>query len=210
MCLKKILPAPKWLCWYDEAKMFVFAYEKFIKLKLTLNAFSPLRENHVNTTKELEFEAMFCHHCDDSLAGHRWQFSNISFPLSSCEYPSFDPQICLERRLPLLYQMLRERVRQQLWWMRQDYRNRFQGKDKFSRELWLAYFQQDLSYKEKHWHESCFQCSKCRTSLVDKQFGSKADRIYCGPCYDAQFASRCDACGDVFKAGTNQKFCHTF
>jgi len=39
------------------------------------------------------------------------------------------------------------------------------------------------------------------TSLVDKQFGSKADRIYCGPCYDAQFATRCDGCGDVFRAG---------
>ena len=60
----------------------------------------------------------------------------------------------------------------------------------------------DLSYKEKHWHEDCFVCSKCRTSLVDKQFGSKADRIYCGPCYDAQFATRCDGCGDVFRAGT--------
>ena len=52
---------------------------------------------------------------------------------------------------------------------------------------------------------------------MDKQFGSKvrsvsspnpslisdiqADRIYCGPCYDAQFATRCDGCGDVFKAG---------
>ena len=38
---------------------------------------------------------------------------------------------------------------------------------------------------------------------MDKQFGSKADRIYCGPCYDAQFASRCDACGDVFKVKLN-------
>ena len=37
---------------------------------------------------------------------------------------------------------------------------------------------------------------------MDKQFGSKADRIYCGPCYDAQFATRCDGCGDVFRAGT--------
>ena len=63
---------------------------------------------------------------------------------------------------------------------------------------------QDLSYKEKHWHEVCFVCSKCRTSLVDKQFGSKADRIYCGPCYDAQFATRCDGCGDVFRAGKSQ------
>ena len=66
---------------------------------------------------------------------------------------------------------------------------------------------QDLSYKEKHWHEACFVCAKCRASLVDKQFGSKADRIYCGPCYDAQFATRCDGCGDVFRAGGSVGAC---
>ncbi|CAH2233085.1 jg10561 [Pararge aegeria aegeria] len=59
----------------------------------------------------------------------------------------------------------------------------------------------DLSYKDKHWHEACFLCAKCRVSLVDKQFGSKVDKIYCGNCYDAQFASRCDGCGEVFRAG---------
>ncbi|KAK9511358.1 hypothetical protein O3M35_000026 [Rhynocoris fuscipes] len=59
----------------------------------------------------------------------------------------------------------------------------------------------DLSYKDKHWHEACFFCNKCRVSLVDKQFGSKADKIYCGNCYDAQFASRCDGCGQIFRAG---------
>ncbi|XP_026328778.1 prickle planar cell polarity protein 3 isoform X1 [Hyposmocoma kahamanoa] len=62
----------------------------------------------------------------------------------------------------------------------------------------------DLSYKDKHWHEACFLCAKCRVSLVDKQFGSKLDKIYCGNCYDAQFASRCDGCGDVFRAGTKK------
>jgi len=62
----------------------------------------------------------------------------------------------------------------------------------------------DLSYKDKHWHEACFLCSKCRVSLVDKQFGSKADKIYCGNCYDAQFASRCDGCGEIFRAGTKK------
>lgn len=60
---------------------------------------------------------------------------------------------------------------------------------------------QDLSYKEKHWHEACFLCNKCRVSLVDKQFGSKAEKIYCGNCFDSQFASRCDGCGEVFRAG---------
>ncbi|XP_047521022.1 paxillin isoform X1 [Pieris napi] len=62
----------------------------------------------------------------------------------------------------------------------------------------------DLSYKDKHWHEACFLCAKCRVSLVDKQFGSKHDKIYCGNCYDAQFASRCDGCGEVFRAGTKK------
>ncbi|XP_065331707.1 four and a half LIM domains protein 2 isoform X3 [Cloeon dipterum] len=62
----------------------------------------------------------------------------------------------------------------------------------------------DLSYKDKHWHEACFLCSKCRVSLVDKQFGAKADKIYCGNCYDTQFASRCDGCGEIFRAGTKK------
>ncbi|XP_076331853.1 four and a half LIM domains protein 3-like isoform X3 [Tachypleus tridentatus] len=62
----------------------------------------------------------------------------------------------------------------------------------------------DLSYKEKHWHESCFLCSKCKVSLVDKPFGSKADKVYCGSCYDAAFATRCDGCGEVFRAGTKK------
>lgn len=60
---------------------------------------------------------------------------------------------------------------------------------------------QDLSYKDKHWHEACFLCFKCNLNLVDKQFGAKADKIYCGNCYDTQFASRCDGCGEVFRAG---------
>ncbi|XP_024888422.1 prickle planar cell polarity protein 3 isoform X5 [Temnothorax curvispinosus] len=62
----------------------------------------------------------------------------------------------------------------------------------------------DLSYKDKHWHEACFLCNRCRVSLVDKQFGSKVDKIYCGNCYDSQFASRCDGCGEIFRAGTKK------
>ncbi|XP_054261787.1 four and a half LIM domains protein 3 isoform X4 [Macrosteles quadrilineatus] len=62
----------------------------------------------------------------------------------------------------------------------------------------------DLSYKDKHWHEACFLCNKCRVSLVDKQFGSKLEKIFCGNCYDQQFASRCDGCGQIFKAGTKK------
>merc|ERR1712130_83339 len=115
-------------------------------------------------SRDLEFEAMFCHQCDDSLAGHRYVLRE-DFPYCIKCYENVFANNC-------------------------DECGKIIGIDS-----------KDLSYKEKHWHESCFLCYKCRGSLVDKQFGSKADRIYCGPCYDAQFASRCDACGDVFKAG---------
>ncbi|KAL3124423.1 hypothetical protein niasHT_007706 [Heterodera trifolii] len=59
----------------------------------------------------------------------------------------------------------------------------------------------DLSYKDKHWHEDCFLCSMCKVSLVDKPFGSKNERIFCSNCYDQAFATRCDGCGEIFKAG---------
>ncbi|XP_067133704.1 four and a half LIM domains protein 2-like [Centruroides vittatus] len=62
----------------------------------------------------------------------------------------------------------------------------------------------DLSYKGKHWHENCFLCSKCNNSLINKPFGSKADKVYCTSCYDAAFAIRCDECGEIFRAGTKK------
>jgi len=114
--------------------------------------------------EEFYEEKMFCHHCDDSLAGHRYVLRD-------------DHPYCIK-----------------------CYENVFANNcDECGKIIGID--SKDLSYKEKHWHEDCFVCSKCRTSLVDKQFGSKADRIYCGPCYDAQFATRCDGCGDVFRAG---------
>jgi len=114
--------------------------------------------------RELEYEVLFCHHCDDSLAGHRYVLRE-------------DHPYCI-------------RCYETVFANNCDECGKVIGIDS-----------KDLSYKEKHWHENCFQCTKCRTSLVDKQFGSKADRIYCGSCYDAQFAARCDSCKDVFKAG---------
>ncbi|XP_017484834.1 PREDICTED: four and a half LIM domains protein 2-like, partial [Rhagoletis zephyria] len=59
----------------------------------------------------------------------------------------------------------------------------------------------DLSYKERHWHESCFVCRECKKSLLQQPFGSKHEQIYCGDCYDNLFGTRCDACSEVFKPG---------
>ncbi|KAL7057570.1 hypothetical protein AAHC03_016921 [Spirometra sp. Aus1] len=59
----------------------------------------------------------------------------------------------------------------------------------------------DLSFKERHWHEKCFKCSTCFTSLADRPFATKEDQLYCSDCYDERFAARCDGCQGVFKAG---------
>uniref|UniRef100_A0A0N4ZNF6 Non-specific serine/threonine protein kinase n=1 Tax=Parastrongyloides trichosuri TaxID=131310 RepID=A0A0N4ZNF6_PARTI len=59
----------------------------------------------------------------------------------------------------------------------------------------------DLSYKDTHWHPDCFKCKICKISLVDKPFGSKNDSIFCSNCYDNAFATRCDGCNEIFRAG---------
>lgn len=59
----------------------------------------------------------------------------------------------------------------------------------------------DLCHKDKHWHDACFACFKCRAPLIDKPFGAKLDKVYCAACYDSSFASRCDACKQPFRAG---------
>lgn len=64
---------------------------------------------------------------------------------------------------------------------------------------------QDLSYKDRHWHERCFFCSMCKTPLVDKPFGCKNDELFCGECYNQQFASRCDKCNQIFKPGKDKE-----
>ena len=59
----------------------------------------------------------------------------------------------------------------------------------------------DLSYKDKHWHDKCFFCHVCKSSLIDKPFGSKNELLYCSECYNQAFATRCDKCAQIFKAG---------
>jgi hypothetical protein len=41
----------------------------------------------------------------------------------------------------------------------------------------------------------------CKTPLVDKPFGCKNELLFCGECYNQQFASRCDKCNQIFKPG---------
>merc|ERR1711963_862303 len=91
----------------------------------------------VTKDKDLEYEILFCHQCDDSLAGHRYVLRE-------------DHPFCIK-----------------------CYENVFANNcDECGKVIGID--SKDLSYKKKHWHESCFKCSKCKTSLVDKQIGSTA------------------------------------
>ena len=60
----------------------------------------------------------------------------------------------------------------------------------------------DMSYQDLHWHEDCFKCRRCKITLVEKPFAAKNSLIFCAGCYDAEFATRCDACGDTFRPGS--------
>uniref|UniRef100_A0A8C0E7F5 LIM zinc-binding domain-containing protein n=1 Tax=Balaenoptera musculus TaxID=9771 RepID=A0A8C0E7F5_BALMU len=62
----------------------------------------------------------------------------------------------------------------------------------------------DLSYKDRHWHEACFHCSRCRGSLVDKPFAAKEDQLLCTDCYSQEYSSRCQECKKSIMPGTRK------
>lgn len=62
----------------------------------------------------------------------------------------------------------------------------------------------DLSYDNRHWHESCFECSNCRASLTKIPFAERDDNVYCERCHDEKFASKCDECKNPFRGGNTK------
>jgi len=78
-----------------------------------------------------------------------------------------------------------------------------------SRETWTprityVYTLQDLSYRDRHWHDKCFKCGSCSTSLVNESFAFKNDQLYCAACYEQMFAQRCTKCKLVFRPGNTR------
>ena len=54
-----------------------------------------------------------------------------------------------------------------------------------------------MEYKGKQWHEKCFSCCVCKKPFGTKSFVPKKNDVYCSPCYDDKFASRCAKCSKV-------------
>lgn len=60
---------------------------------------------------------------------------------------------------------------------------------------------QDLSYKDRHWHEECFKCFQCKRSLVDKPFSTKDEQLLCTECYSNEYSSKCHECKKTIMPG---------
>lgn len=62
---------------------------------------------------------------------------------------------------------------------------------------------QDLSYKDRHWHEQCFKCAKCSRSLADKAFAARDDLLLCTECYAHDYSSKCITCKKTILPGND-------
>uniref|UniRef100_A0A8C5DI16 Four and a half LIM domains protein 2-like n=1 Tax=Gouania willdenowi TaxID=441366 RepID=A0A8C5DI16_GOUWI len=63
---------------------------------------------------------------------------------------------------------------------------------------------QDLSYKDRHWHEDCFKCFQCKRSLVDKPFSTKDEQLLCTECYSNEYSSKCHQCKKTIMPGSRK------
>ncbi|KAM7318858.1 hypothetical protein ACRRTK_021970 [Alexandromys fortis] len=72
------------------------------------------------------------------------------------------------------------------------------------RPLTVCLTLQDLSYKDRHWHEGCFHCSRCGNSLVDKPFAAKEEQLLCTDCYSNEYSSKCQECKKTIMPGTRK------
>jgi hypothetical protein len=54
-----------------------------------------------------------------------------------------------------------------------------------------------MEYKGQQFHENCFLCFGCNTAIGTKSFIPKDSKIFCVPCYEQNFATKCTSCTKV-------------
>eukprot|EP01017_Pseudomicrothorax_dubius_P042673 TRINITY_DN7000_c0_g1_i3.p1 TRINITY_DN7000_c0_g1~~TRINITY_DN7000_c0_g1_i3.p1 ORF type:complete len:143 (+),score=30.40 TRINITY_DN7000_c0_g1_i3:56-484(+) len=47
---------------------------------------------------------------------------------------------------------------------------------------------------ERAFHKEHFNCEKCKKNLVGQGYREQGGKIYCGPCHDETFGSKCAQC----------------
>ncbi|XP_020665975.3 four and a half LIM domains protein 1 isoform X3 [Pogona vitticeps] len=60
----------------------------------------------------------------------------------------------------------------------------------------------ELHFKNRYWHENCFRCFKCYTSLVNEPFMLKENnKVWCNKCTTTEGAPHCKGCLKPIVAG---------
>ncbi|XP_060105541.1 four and a half LIM domains protein 1 isoform X1 [Heteronotia binoei] len=60
----------------------------------------------------------------------------------------------------------------------------------------------ELHFKNRYWHDTCFRCFKCYTSLVNEPFMLKENnKVWCSNCTTLEEAPRCKGCLKPIIAG---------
>ncbi|CAF0877894.1 unnamed protein product [Rotaria sordida] len=60
---------------------------------------------------------------------------------------------------------------------------------------------QGSTFKDKTWHNTCFNCSICNLSLINKKFAYQNEKLYCRHCFINEFAERCYRCNRSLEPG---------
>uniref|UniRef100_A0A8C6YXF9 Four and a half LIM domains 1 n=1 Tax=Nothoprocta perdicaria TaxID=30464 RepID=A0A8C6YXF9_NOTPE len=60
----------------------------------------------------------------------------------------------------------------------------------------------ELHFKNRYWHDNCFRCVKCYTSLVNEPFMLRENnKVWCSNCTATEDAPRCKGCFKPIIAG---------
>merc|ERR1712109_179950 len=159
---------------------------------------------------------MFCHHCDDSLAGHRYVLRDDHPYCIKC-YENVFANNCDEccKIIGIDSKDLSYKTRQ---WHEKCFvcctcKNPIGTKSFIPKEhdIYCAKCYEEkfatkcikcnkvitqggVTYRNDPWHRECFTCTHCQKSLAGQRFTSRDDKPYCADCFGELFSKRCTAC----------------
>lgn len=138
-----------------------------------------------------------CHYCKESLFGKKYVLREDNPYCVKC-YESLYSNTCEECKKPI---GCNTRVSD---WTEKETLQTCTGWDCVILATTIWHSLQDLSYKDRHWHEDCFKCFQCKRSLVDKPFSTKDEQLLCTECYSNEYSSKCHECKKTIMPGKKE------
>merc|ERR1712112_505183 len=169
-------------------------------------------------SRQEEFEAMFCHHCDDSLAGHRYVLRDDHPYCIKC-YENVFANNC-DECCKIIGIDSKDLSYKEKHWHEKCFvcctcKNPIGTKSFIPKDhdIYCAKCYEDkfatkcikcgkvitaggVTYRNDPWHRECFTCTNCTKSLAGQRFTSREDKPYCAECFGQLFSKRCTACSN--------------